>query len=370
MRNASFTGVERNIARSRIVLSVVAIASVYTDPSTPKLTRWVLLSGGPFMIDANTLAVMVCHLLYAVGVYLAVVRWPAAERQIAVVSTSADVLFSAAVAVVTEGATSPAYVFFAFAILAVGCRAGFRFTLRVTTVCVVIYLGLILVSAELGTANVYVMRPAYLAITGYLIGYMAQQRMNFETRAYELETRAERQTIARSLHDGYVQALAGVNLRLESCRELLRRGQREDAFAELTELQGGVRREYDEVRGYLRSLVDLERRETAPRDVAATRFTVHADFTGSGSLVEHVLQIMLEGVRNARRHAQATSAAISACTVEQRVRVTIDDDGIGFEQNIQPPWTIASRVAECKGNVRIVQPASPGAHLLIEIPEA
>ena len=48
--------------------------------------------------------------------------------------------------------------------------------------------------------------------------------MVLESRIRELESASQRERIARSLHDGYMQALAGVNLRLETCRELLRRG--------------------------------------------------------------------------------------------------------------------------------------------------
>jgi signal transduction histidine kinase len=322
------------------------------------------------MIDPYALGVMSCHLLYAVGVYLAVANWPRSVSWLGTLSTWADVFFSVAIAVVTEGATSPSYVFFAFAILAVGCRAGFRVTLQVTLVCVVVYLGLIVASTRHGTSNTYIMRPAYLAITGYLIAYLAQQRLSFEARARELEARTERQDIARSLHDGYVQALAGVNLRLESSRTLLRHGRSDDALAELTELQGSVQREYDEVRTYLRSLVDLERREAIPHVSTDMRFAVQSDFAGSGLLVEHILQIMLEGVRNAGRYAQARSVTINAHAIERRVRVTIDDDGVGFGQGAQPPWTIASRARECAGDARIVFLASGGAHLIVEVPEA
>ena len=359
---------ERNIARSRIVLSLVAIASVYIDPTMPKLTRWVELGGGPFAIDPLALAVMGLHLLYATSLYIAVSARPVPGVRLAAVATWADVLFAVAVAVVTEGATSPAYVFFAFAILAVGCRATLAFTLKVTVVCVALYLGVIVMSADRGTAKTYLMRPAYLAITGYLIAFLAQQRLSLEAHARELESQAERQSIARSLHDGYVQALAGVNLRLESCRELLRRGRHDDAVVELMELQGSVRREYDEVRVFLRSLVDPKRQTTAPGDTTGARFTVRAEFAGSGVLVEHVLHIMLEGIRNVRRHAAAGAAEIGVRSVDRRVHVTIDDDGVGFAPGAQPPWAIASRVIECGGTVRIVE-AERGGHLEIEIPE-
>lgn len=368
MNDTGFAAMGHHIARSRIMLSLAALISVYIDPTTPDLTHWVSLSGGLFMIDGYALAVLVLHLLYAVSIYVGDSGWPAFQTRVARLSIAMDVLFGVAVAVVTEGATSPAYVFFAFAILAVGCRAGFRVILAVTVACVVAYLGMILVSAHHG-AEIYMMRPAYLAITGYLIAYLAQRRLDCEIRAREVEARADRQGIARVLHDGYVQALAAVNLRLENCRTLLDRGRRDDALAELTALQGGIRREYDDVRAYVRSLADLERREAMPSRAGETRFTVFAQFAGSGTLVEHVLQIMLEGVRNVRRHAQATSTAINARVTERCVRITIEDDGVGFGHEADVPWTIASRVRDCGGEVRIAGPTRQGGHLVVELPE-
>src|SRR2546425_850678 len=143
------------------------------------------------------------------------------------------------------------------AVLAAGFRSGLRRALTVTGASVALYLSLILVSRPEGL-KFYIMRPAYLAITGYLVGYLGEQRLVLESRIRELEAASQRERIARSLHDGYVQALAGVNLRLATSRELLRRGQNEEAFVELTELQAGVNREHDELRAYIRSLVDLE----------------------------------------------------------------------------------------------------------------
>jgi signal transduction histidine kinase len=110
-----------------------------------------------------------------------------------------------------------------------------------------------------GLASVYLMRAVYLAIAGYLIGFFGQQRVNFERRLRELETDAERETIARSLHDGYLQALAAVSLRLESCRDMLCSNDLAAALAEIKEIQLGVSREYDEVREYVHSLVAEER---------------------------------------------------------------------------------------------------------------
>ncbi len=366
MTDTALAGMEHHIARGRILLSLAAIVSVYVDPTTPDLTHWIAVRGGLFMIDGHALAILILHGLYAVGIYAAQAGWPAHQAWISRWSIAFDVLFGVAVAVVTEGATSPAYAFFAFGILAVGCRSGFHATLAVSAACVAVYLGLILISAQHG-ANIYMMRPVYLAITGYLIAYLAERRLDCETRAREAETRAERQGIARALHDGHVQALAAVNIRLENCRTLLGRGRADDALAELAALQSGIRYEYDEVRAYIRSLADLERRTTPPIG-ADPQLTVSAHFAGSAVLVEHVLHIMLEGVRNARRHAQATSTAISTCETERGVQIAIEDDGVGFGKGADVPWTIASRARECGGDARIAGPTRHGGCLVVELP--
>lgn len=119
------------------------------------------------------------------------------------------------------------------------------------------------------------MRAAYIAITGYLVGYFGELRLNQEAQIRSLEANVQREQIARSLHDGYAQALAGVNLRLESARELFRRGLPREALAELAELQARVNREHDELRAYIRSLTDRDEAGSAARalDVA----TVAAD---------------------------------------------------------------------------------------------
>jgi len=365
MRQTPVVEVERTIARCRIVLSVTALIAVYVDPTRPTLTRW--LTGGPFTLDPFALAVMLLHLAYSLAMYLVVRRELLAASEIATVSTLVDVLFGAVIALVTEGANSPFYVFFAFAVLAAGFRSGLRRASTVTGASVVLYLSLILVSHPEGL-KFYIMRPAYLAITGYLVGYLGEQRMVLESRIRELEAASQRERIARSLHDGYMQALAGVNLRLETCRELLRRGHEGEAFAELTELQAGVNREHDELRAYIRSLVDPERPPAPPTLDDGTRFSIRAQFDGSFLLVEHVLQIMLEGARNVGRHARAGSATITADAKSEKVQITIEDDGVGFPAGAAPPWSIASRAAELRGDVRLRRD-HPGAHVQVELPE-
>ena len=369
MTQSRSADIERTIARCRVILSVAAHVTVFIDPTRPTLTRLFPLTGGAFMLDPWALAVMLSHLVYSVTIYLAVGRRPMNPERIALVSTWGDVLFGAAIALVTEGANSPYYVFFAFAVLAAGFRAGMRLTLIVTGASVALYLSLILVSRPEGL-GFYVMRPAYLAITGYLVGYLGEHRLVLESKVRELEAARQREHIARSLHDEYVQALAGVNLRLETCRGLLVRGKGDKALAELAELQGDVNREHDDLRTYIRSLVDMENDRPRPSLEQRTRFSVQARFAGPLPLVEHALQIMLEGARNVSAHARAGSAAIAADADNGKVLITIDDDGVGFLAGAAPPWSIASRAAELGGEVRLTGGARAGGHVEIQLPAA
>ena len=356
MKGDRSADVERIIAHCRVILSVAAFVTVYIDPTRPTLTRWMPLTGGPFTLDPWALAVMIAHLVYSVATGLVLRSRLASATRIATVSTWIDVLFGGAIALVTEGANSPFYVFFAFAVLAAGFRAGLRLTVRVTGVSVALYLSLILVTHPEGM-TFYIMRPAYLAIT---LGQGPAERART----------SQRERIARSLHDEYVQALAGVNVRLATCRELLRRGSGDQALAELTELQAGVNREHDDLRTYIRSLLDLE---TAPKPRAfdyRTRFSVRARFNGSLLLIEHALHVMLEGARNVALHAGANSAAISVDASIGKVLITIDDDGVGFPAGAVPPWSIASRAAELGGEVRVGGADRSGGHVEIELREA
>jgi len=252
-------------------------------------------------------------------------------------------------------------------VVAAGLRAGLRQAIWVTAASAGLYICLIVLSAR-GGADVYIMRPVYLAITGYLVGSLGQQRLDLQEEMRQLEVTEQRHRIARDLHDNFAQALAGINLRLEGCRKQLRANPAAEMLTELTELQASVQRESEDLRTYTRSLAGLEAQSTMGDGAMPTRLWVSADLSGSFDLVDHILQIAREGISNVRRHARARTAKIEIRTDQSQVHVSIEDDGVGFQVDATP-WSIASRVREIGGRIQIVAAEGRGAHLLITVPQ-
>ena len=95
-----------------------------------------------------------------------------------------------------------------------------------------------------------------------------------------------------------------------------------------------------------------------------------AAFAAGGIVSEQIIQIMLEGMRNAWRHGRANLATIKVSETDNLIKIAIDDDGVGFGSAEAPPWSIASRVAEYGGNLTIDEVDRTGAHLKIELPSS
>src|SRR5689334_22274084 len=111
---------DTRVAEARVVLSLLALFSLYVDPSL----------GGLFHLDSWLLAALLCHLLYSLT-YLALAYW-FESGLLPKASAGLDLLFATVIAFLTEGRTSPSIIFFVFAIVAVGFRTGFRDTLLAT----------------------------------------------------------------------------------------------------------------------------------------------------------------------------------------------------------------------------------------------
>src|SRR5262249_53569179 len=106
MNTASFD-MEHGIARCRVFLSLIAILALYIDPTEPILTRWLPLTGGAFTVNRYWATVLVSHLVYSLVLLYLQTRLLVTPARLAVLALWGDILFAAAIMLVTEGTTSP-----------------------------------------------------------------------------------------------------------------------------------------------------------------------------------------------------------------------------------------------------------------------
>ncbi len=154
----------------------------------------------------------------------------------------------------------------------------------------------------------------------------------------------ERRRIARDLHDDTVQSLIAVGQRLELARQLVEEDSG-DAVEQLRDLRKMVTRTIDSIRQFSRDL-----RPTALEDlglVAALQHLVNAlaqngqidvalSIEGSPEGVSAdmevaIYRIIQEALANIRKHSQAAQVRLRTQFLADRVAVTVQDNGIGFE---------------------------------------
>ncbi|WP_353509944.1 histidine kinase [Intrasporangium sp.] len=158
----------------------------------------------------------------------------------------------------------------------------------------------------------------------------------------------ERQRLARELHDSVSQALFSMTLHARTAeRQLTSAGLDQDApaattvrrLAELTqgalaemralifELRPQALAEEGLVTALTRQAAALSAREGVPIEVIGP----HARPALEPTMEEHLYRLTLEALNNAVQHAEPTRIAVEVMKLDDRLTVTISDDGVGFD---------------------------------------
>lgn len=193
----------------------------------------------------------------------------------------------------------------------------------------------------------------------------------------------ERRRIARDLHDGVVQDLAGTAFALTA----VARDPRVPADAQ-DALEGAGSAVRDSLRG-LRSLlaeihppdlkavgleaalVDL----TAPAASAGVAASVEVDRVDHASdrTAAVVWRVAQEAVRNVLRHAEAETLLVSVRGVDERVRLDVVDDGRGFDPAAARDGAhyglrgLDGLVADHGGRLEVVSAPGGGTRVTVEV---
>lgn len=182
-----------------------------------------------------------------------------------------------------------------------------------------------------------------------LYSEMEKQVEQLARRVEHMVIVQERERISREIHDGLAQALALLNLRVGMAQSLLAAGQTEQVRKELDEAAHVIDTANRDVREAITAL-----RMTAPKGVDfvpmlrefvldfGVRNGIQTEFTaidGTSTvmlapLVEvQLMRIIQEALTNVRKHARAQHAWVTLDKQGQRLRVTIQDDGQGFDMD-------------------------------------
>jgi two-component system, NarL family, sensor histidine kinase YdfH len=211
-----------------------------------------------------------------------------------------------------------------------------------------------------------------------------RQLTEYAARVEDLTIAAERQRMARELHDTLSQGLAGLILQLEAADAHLAANHAERA-------RGILEQAMEKARGTLRearqAIDDL--RQPAGRDLAeaagqeAQRFTLATGIPCELSIqlkaaipeavAETAIRATSEGLTNIARHARARQVNLRLSETEKELQIEIRDDGVGFDpQKVQPGHYgllgMRERLRLAGGRQEIKSEAGKGTCLLIRFP--
>jgi two-component system sensor histidine kinase UhpB len=195
-----------------------------------------------------------------------------------------------------------------------------------------------------------------------------------------LAQEAERQRIARELHDEVGQVLTGVVLELEHAG----RQAGEDEAARLATAREAVRRSLDDVRRIARELrpevLDDLGLQSALRSlctVAAAHESLHVErrFELEDSVspeVELVIyRVAQESLTNVMRHSEASEVLVALRHVDGGLRLVVRDDGRGLPARANGGSGIAAmheRALHVGGRLTVSSVAAGGTEVRLDIP--
>lgn len=204
-----------------------------------------------------------------------------------------------------------------------------------------------------------------------------------ETMEQQQILAAERDRIARELHDGAIQTVYTAGLIVESAQKLAPpdsplAGRLEKAVTVLNDAINDLRRSLGELRTAPSGeplAGALERFAADPRYRSLVDISLDLDLPESDSLsavrADHVLAIVNESLANIARHAHARRAQISARRAGNWLTITIQDDGVGLPRETGAGYGLRNmrdRARLLGGEIELAGAGGKGTTVTLSIP--
>jgi signal transduction histidine kinase len=337
---------EQAVAWLRVAFAAVAVVVIQLNPE--RATRFPELSSFS----------LITFLFYSFVILYLARRNKLTTSPLGIVTTALDVVWIAVIVFSTGGTRTPFFFYYSFPVITASIRWGLKGSLPVAFVGVTLY-GAVRLSlaaesmdSPLGI-DVLLVRSLYLILLACIFGYISeferrqnQRLLALSKTAAEVATLQERRRINFELHDGILQTLATLILRLEGCGKHLSNSQKE-LSDELRSLEDLTRDSMKQIRQFLSG------RQTTPL-VAGTlveKLREEARFLHDGMGLDVILEsdpedlelppdterevyyVLREALTNVTRHSHASKVEIQLKCKNGVLEASLTDNGVGFNPN-------------------------------------
>jgi signal transduction histidine kinase len=211
---------------------------------------------------------------------------------------------------------------------------------------------------------------------------VANEELHASTeRVAELSATAERNRLARDIHDGLGHHLTAITVLLQKAAAFRDRDAsaadravedaRESARLALEDIRRSVHALRDEPFRLARELGELARQADDGRLVVTVDSSGDESHYPAATLMA-LFRVAQEGITNVRRHACATRASVTVQCAQSQASLVVVDDGDGFSTDHEGFGLrgIRERVALVGGTVDVDSRPGGGTRLAVAIPRA
>jgi signal transduction histidine kinase len=375
---AARKGVLANI-RALCALAVFATASLVS----PRPTAMAYAALGAWAV-------------YSVGLLIALRRGASFRRRGVLLIHIVDVGAAALVIFLVGGTGVALFVALGFVMFAAGYRWGVRETLLTGLASALLLIGNAVLTLTSDTATTAgfstpVVQLGYLLLLTVMTAYFAHHHRISRTELAVMAARAERSRLARELHDGAIQSLLAIKLRLDALR--LGRSLGPSILKELQEYESLLAGEIVNLRMLTFELapsdewpeaLTTELRDLVDRFEHASGLTARFLATGNverpSAYAHHeIVRIVQESLLNVHRHSGARQVLVRLAEKADHWELSVEDDGRGFDfegrvtqeeldRIGKGPRIIKQRVRQLGGSLVIESNPGAGAKLTITLP--
>jgi signal transduction histidine kinase len=334
---------ERAVAWLRVAFAAVAVFVIQLNPERVALFP-----------ELSFISLSSFFLYSLVVLYLA---WhnKLTSSSLGIVTNSLDVVWIAVIVFSTGGSRTPFFFYYSFPVITASIRWGLKGSLPVALIGVTLYVvvRLSLAAETMGKPvgiDMLLVRSMYLIVLAGIFGYISeferkqnQRLLTLSKTAGEVAALQERRRINFELHDGILQSLATLILRLEACGKRLPESQKEMAD-ELRSLEELSRDSMKQIRQFLSgqqsnplvagTLIEKLREEARfLRDGMGLDVIIESDpedLELPPKTEREVYYVLREALTNVTRHSHASKVEIQLKRKNGTLEGFLTDNGVGF----------------------------------------